>query len=288
MKTVGIMSSFCCLQANDMAGLNRRLNLSERIHVVREYYLGSRSFKHVTENWSKNFTSPPPSKPAMHHLINKFEQLGTVADAPRNGAPKSARNAENTDLVAAAYVESPSTSQRRASVELGISRRSLGRIMDDLELKPYIPRPLHALNEDDPDRRLQFCETFLAFYEEDPDLVKKIIWTDEAHFKLNGRVNRHNSVYWSDSNPHIILTSEVNVPGVSVWAGICSSGIIGPFFFKSTVTSDAYLEMLKSKFIPAASDIIDLESCFSNKTEHLHIMAGKYVNGLITFSRTAG
>lgn len=243
-----------------MAQRDRRLQLRERIHVVKEYYLGSRSYKHVINAWPNEFRTLPPVKSSIYQLISKFERLGTVTDSPRSGPPFTERNEQNRDLVAAAFIENRQLSQRRAAVELGISRRSLGRIMDDLGLKPYRPRRLQALNGDDPDRRLQFCETFLAYVNEDPDVVNKIIWTDEAQFKLNGRVNRHNCVYWSDSNPHEILTSEVNSPGVTVWAGICSTGLIGPFFFDGTVDSVKYLAMLQEQFLPAATNLIDVNN----------------------------
>ena len=91
--------------------------------------------------------------------------------------------------------------------------------MSDIGLHPYRLRELQALNEDDGDRRLQFCESFMAHYEDFPDFLNHIIWSDEACFKLNGRVNRHNCVYWSDSNPHEILQRELNLPGVTVWGG---------------------------------------------------------------------
>jgi hypothetical protein len=38
----------------------------------------------------------------------------------------------------------------------------------------------------------------------EPEFPRRIAWTDEASFKLNVRFNRHNSVYWSDSNPYLI------------------------------------------------------------------------------------
>ena len=44
------------------------------------------------------------------------------------------------------------------------------------------------------DRQQQFCEEFLSLYHLDYKIVDKEIWTDEATFKLNGRINRHNSV----------------------------------------------------------------------------------------------
>jgi hypothetical protein len=62
--------------------------------------------------------------------------------------------------------------------------------------------------------------------------------------QLNGRISRHNSVYWSDSNPHEVIQEELNVPGLTVWAGIWSGGIVGPYFFYGTVSGGSYPEML--------------------------------------------
>ncbi|CAF1349618.1 unnamed protein product, partial [Rotaria sp. Silwood1] len=128
------------------------------------------------------------------------------------------------------------TSKKRASIDLGISRRRLGRLMQDLNLKLYKPRLLQALNEDDPDRRTEFCEWVLDSFEEDPTLLDRILWTDEAIFKVNGRVNRHNCVYWSDTNPHLVIEQELNVPQVVVWGGIWSNGVVGPYFFEGNST----------------------------------------------------
>jgi hypothetical protein len=104
---------------------------------------------------------------------------------------------------------------------------------------------VQQLNDDGPDRRIEFCEKLLTMAEESNSIFDKIIWTDEAIFKLNGHVNRHNSIYWASENPRIDIEREFNVPGISVWMGISSSGVIGPFFFSSTITGESYVEMLK-------------------------------------------
>jgi hypothetical protein len=36
---------------------------------------------------------------------------------------------------------------------------------------------------------MQFCEWFMIMHVADPELTEKILWTDEATFKTNGRVN---------------------------------------------------------------------------------------------------
>jgi hypothetical protein len=54
----------------------------------------------------------------------------------------------------------------------------------------------------------------------------------------------------------------MNAPGVIVWAGIWSGGIIGPFFFHDTVTAESYLEKLNDKIVPAIENRMNLEEIF--------------------------
>ena len=88
--------------------------------------------------------------------------------------------------------------------------------MKELGLKAYRPRLLHALNEDDPDRRCEFADIFQELFADDSSFSNRIVWTDEATFKWNGHVHRHNCVYYAFENPHIIITQEVNAPGLTV------------------------------------------------------------------------
>ena len=130
--------------------------------------------------------------------------------------------------------------------------------MKDLQLKPYKPRLLQALNKDDPDRRLEFCEWLVKDTDQDSSLLDRILWTDEAVFQTNGRVNRHNCVYWSNTNPHLIIEEELHVPRVVVSAGISSRGIVGPHFFDGNATAANYLFMLEDEVLPALQTRSDL------------------------------
>lgn len=96
----------------------------------------------------------------------------------------------------------------------------------------------------------EFGEWFLIRCAAERNFSDRILWTDEATIKLNGRVNRHNCVYWSDSNPHITIDEELNLADVMVWAGIWSGRIVGPYFFEGTVTAEKYLEMLQDVVLP--------------------------------------
>jgi hypothetical protein len=99
------------------------------------------------------------------------------------------------------------------------------------------------LTEDVFDRRVEFPERFLIRCEAEPNVPWHVLWTDETLFRLNGQINKHNSVYWSDSNPHELIQEELNVHGLTVWAGIWSGSIVGPYYFDGTVTGELYLEL---------------------------------------------
>lgn len=62
--------------------------------------------------------------------------------------------------------------------------------------KFYIPILVHGLLKDDPDRRLQFCKLMLDQKEHDPNLFNKIVWSDDANFKLSGQVKSYVCTYW--------------------------------------------------------------------------------------------
>jgi hypothetical protein len=70
---------------------------------------------------------------------------------------------------------------------------------------------------------------------EDALFLGMIVWTDEAKFKLNGTMNRHNCVYWCSENLNVHADKAVNLPRISVWCGVSSRGVAGPFFFEGTV-----------------------------------------------------
>ena len=76
----------------------------------------------------------------------------------------------------------PEKSTRRLSAESGVSRSSIRRILKANKWHPYKLHMAHHLSEDDPDRRMEFCEWALSNVNEDPNFSTKILFTDEANF----------------------------------------------------------------------------------------------------------
>ena len=238
----------------------RKLTLEERKFILKRYWK-TENAQDVIRDWNHYFNTDPPTRLAIYKLRDKFDDTGSVADAPRSGRP-SVCTEQNLTTDAEAYARSSKKSLRRASAEIGIKRTSLHKILTKLHMRPYIPRLIHGLLEDDPDRRSQFCQQFVRMCEDNPTFVDEIVWTDEATFKLSGHVNRHNCVYWSDTNPQFTITSQLNQPGITVWAGISSDGIVGPQFFDGTVTGERYLDKLRNVIVPALKQRPDFNKLY--------------------------
>ncbi|GFT19476.1 uncharacterized protein TNCV_2533801 [Trichonephila clavipes] len=79
-----------------------------------------------------------------------------------------------------------------------------------------------------------------------PDFHKRILFSDEAHFWLNGYVNKQNCHIWSEANPQVYVETPLHPEKLTGWCALWAGGIIGPYFFKNdeghnvTVNGDRY------------------------------------------------
>ncbi|GFW00593.1 uncharacterized protein TNCV_2283391 [Trichonephila clavipes] len=89
-----------------------------------------------------------------------------------------------------------------------------------------------------------------------PDFHKRILFSDEAHFWLNGYASKQNCRIWSEANPQMYVETPLHPEKLTVWCALWAGGIIGPYFFKNdeghnvTVNGDRYRAMITNFFIP--------------------------------------
>ena len=93
---------------------------------------------------------------AIRSIVCQFEQQGAVTDLPRTGRPQNVRTGENRERVRERVEETATTSTRRRSTELGISRSSLRRILHSLKLFPYKVQKVQELKSADINFRIDF------------------------------------------------------------------------------------------------------------------------------------
>lgn len=96
----------------------------------------------------------------------------------------------------------PHTSIRTVSADTGFSKSSIHRIIKKHNYHPYRMSTVQHLRETDSERRLHFIAWLMISYEDNPEILNYILWTDECKFCNNGVINRHNNYLWSKDNPH--------------------------------------------------------------------------------------
>ncbi|GFW87282.1 transposable element Tc3 transposase [Trichonephila clavipes] len=57
-----------------------------------------------------------------------------------------------------------------------------------------------------------------------PDFHKRILFSDEEHFWLNGYINKQNCRIWSEANPHV--ETPLHPEKLTVWCALWAGGIL--------------------------------------------------------------
>ncbi|GFT69141.1 hypothetical protein TNCV_2566011 [Trichonephila clavipes] len=58
------------------------------------------------------------------------------------------------------------------------------------------------------------------------DFHKRILFSDEAHFWLNGYVNKQNCRIWSEANPQVYVETPLHPEKLTVWCTLWAGGIL--------------------------------------------------------------
>lgn len=233
-----------------------RFTKEQRVLIIKTFYSTQSCIAETLRKLRPIFgRNNLPSRLTITRLVNKFEQYGIVTDKAVPHRVRRARTEQNIQIVRQSVAEEPTLSTRRRSQQLGIKRTSLQTILKkDLCLFPYKVQITQELRPRDHERRRDYCSAMLTKLERDPDFHQKIIMSDEAHFDLSGFVNKQNSRYWGEEQPFLIHERPLHPRRVTVWCGIWSRGVVGPYFFEDamgdavTVNGDRYREMIINFF----------------------------------------
>ena len=124
------------------------------------------------------------------------------------------------------------------------------------------------LHEGDFERRVAFCEWFLQKHADNSNFNQTLIMSDEAHFELNGCVNKQSIRFWTEENPKETIEISLHSERVTVWCGIVEHRIIGPYFFEDgngqtvTVNGQRYNDMINDFLIPKVNEMNVIDPYF--------------------------
>lgn len=225
------------------SGVQRAFLVESFIKNGYSYKASIREFK---QEYNINFKDPVPSRNAVNSWVAKFRSSGTTLKKSPPGRNSAIRTPENVAKVKRSVQQSPMRSARKHALVLGIARESVRRILHfDLKFHPYKMMVVQELLERDYENRKNCSEKILEKVSKNSVLIT----SDEAHFHLNGFVNKQNFRYWSEQNPCNLMEQSLHCKRVTVWCAVGKFGVWGPYFFEEndncvSVNSSRYCEML--------------------------------------------
>ncbi|GFX00009.1 transposable element Tcb2 transposase [Trichonephila clavipes] len=83
-----------------------------------------------------------------------------------------------------------------------------------------------AIHQNDHQARRRFVEWAQNEIDVVPDFHKQILFSDEAHFWLNGYVNKQNCRIWSEANPQVYVETPLHPEKLTVWCALWAGGIL--------------------------------------------------------------
>ncbi|GFU59220.1 hypothetical protein TNCV_4197521 [Trichonephila clavipes] len=81
-----------------------------------------------------------------------------------------------------------------------------------------------AIHQNDHQARRRFVEWAQNEVAVVPDFHKRILFSDEAHFWLNGYVNKQNCRIWSEANPQVYVETPLHPEKLTVWCALWAGG----------------------------------------------------------------
>lgn len=223
-------------------------SIEQRVFLVLEFHRLEHSVTATRRSFQKRFNvAKGPVAKTIRRLFAKFERTGSVADdlVGHVGSRPAVVTPENVATVSGIIQQQPRRSVRRIAAETGLKRSSTHTILrSSLHMFPYKIQSHQAIPASAVRQRLDFANRMLNMINEGFD-VDCIWFTDEAHFHLNGFANKQNWRFWGSENPYLCEAKPLHCPKLTVWAAVCSRGIIGPFFIHGTITSERYVAILR-------------------------------------------
>ncbi|GFX76771.1 uncharacterized protein LOC106175700 [Trichonephila clavipes] len=83
-----------------------------------------------------------------------------------------------------------------------------------------------AIHQNDHQARRRFIEWAQNEIAVVPDFHKRILFSDEEHFWLNGYVNKQNCRIWSEANPQVYVETPLHPEKLTVWCALWAGGIL--------------------------------------------------------------
>jgi len=167
--------------------------------------------------------APVPDRKMILLWVSNMRATGSTLKQKPPSRPRSIRSPENVQTVRASIEQSPRRSARKHAAALGISDRSVRRMLhQQLGMHPYKLMLAQELSERDWETRRTLCQVV-----QHVPHAAVVLFSDEAHFHLCGTGNKKNFRYWAVDNPCELHERPLHSPRVNclvlygrIWRGV--------------------------------------------------------------------
>ncbi|CAF0740495.1 unnamed protein product [Didymodactylos carnosus] len=187
------------------------------------------------------------SKATINKWVKRFKESGEIDLQRPSGRKRSKRTKRLIKQIKFHFLQSKKrmSTQKLAMVH-NVSRRTMQRLIkDDLGYKSYIKRVAPKLTDTEKKKRFSFG--IWARKNVRKSLSRKILFSDEKRFDIDGVYNKQNDRIWAPSREQADLNGGIHrktkfPQGVMVWLGVCHDGVTRPVIIeKGTIDHRRYI-----------------------------------------------
>ncbi|GFX87465.1 transposable element Tc3 transposase [Trichonephila clavipes] len=172
-----------------------KLTPEQRFQIVQFYFENNGSVRNTYRTLRPFYRRQNrPSQQLIRLTMERFRSTFTLID---NSHPQRSRTVRTEEAI--------------ATVE---------------RLRAYKIQLVQELKPNDHQARRRFVDWAQNEIAVVPDFHKRILFSDEAHFWLNGYVNKQNCRIWSEANPQVYVETPLHPEKLTVWCALWAGGIL--------------------------------------------------------------
>ena len=184
----------------------------------------------VVRAFMRKFSKKSPTAKQIWEWKKKFEDEGCLCRAKGSGQPATAEG--KVEHIRQTLLRSPKKSIRRTSVETLMPLTTVWRVVkQSLVMKPYKLQVVQAITAADKPKRKQ-CSVDMQEKLKEDEFNERFVFSDEATFHTNGKVNRRNVRLWGEENFYATIEHERDSPKANAFCAISKNHVHGPFFLR--------------------------------------------------------
>ncbi|CAF1428140.1 unnamed protein product, partial [Rotaria sp. Silwood1] len=209
---------------------------------------------------------------------NLYKETGEIDLKKSTGRPKIVRTKGLIQKVKQRLVYKGRQSARYLAKSFGVSSETMRRIIkDDLNLRVYRITTQPKLTDDHRKRRVSFASWVRKFLRKEDH--RKILFTDEKYFSVEGVFNRKNERVYAVSRLEADEQGGINEKSkyskrIMVWLGASKNGLTSPIIFEpgETLSHKNYIEVLLPHAQSEGERLLGEDFIYQqdNATPHVH------------------